>query len=87
MDLLCTRYLCRNDQILLLPSKPLDGLAHDGLRFPAFVSLSGIEEIDSGIIRCFQALICSVYPVLSHQKRVWDVKGNNSYRLRRGHRM
>lgn len=56
-------YLGGNDQILLLPSKPLDSLAHDGLRFPAFVSLSGIEEIDSRIIRYFQALICSVYPV------------------------
>lgn len=65
MDLQCNVNLGRNDQILLLPAEPFDSLAHDGLRFPAFVSLSGIKEIYSGIVRHFQALICSVYPFSS----------------------
>lgn len=49
-------HLCRNDDIIALPSEFLDGLAHDDFRLAFGVDLGRVEEVDTTIIRRLHAV-------------------------------
>lgn len=48
-------YLCRDDQVISVPAKVLDGLAHNDLGLSPSVSLSRIEEVDAAVVGSLHA--------------------------------
>lgn len=52
--------LGRDYEIVPLPAKLLDGLAHNFFGFASGVSLSAIEEVDTGIVSGFHAIECDL---------------------------
>ena len=48
-------YLCRNNEIISLPAKLLDGLSHDSLRFSTSIPLCAIKEVYAYIEGGFHA--------------------------------
>lgn len=53
-----SKYLCRNNQIILLPSKVLNRLTEHDLRVAGGVVLSRIEEVHACVVRDFDGFEC-----------------------------
>jgi len=45
-------YLGRNDEVILLPAKLLNGLSEHNFRLSTGVDLGCVEEVDTGIVGC-----------------------------------
>lgn len=51
-------YLCRDDDIVALPGKLLDGFAHNPLGFTTSIPFCAIEEVNSYVVGGFHAGEC-----------------------------
>jgi len=48
-------YLCRDDQVISVPAKVLDGLAHNDLGFSPRVGLGGVKEVHAAVVGSLHA--------------------------------
>ena len=56
--MLKSSYFCRDDDIVALPSKLLDGFAHDPLGFTTSISFCAVKEVNSYVVGGFHASEC-----------------------------